>query len=187
MFPSGSRKSQQPVYTAQSLWAALQGAEKAAGIAHSDRRAAHGLRRMLFNDVMEATGNPGTAMAAIGDTDLRVASRYLKTRDDRLVKAFEAMDRKSTETAPEGTLPEAVKPETATPQGDSRPVYHAPRRNRTYNLPVEGEGHDSPNLGETPGYPVKSLLDSPEPAPKSDPKQHPNSTDDLSRETQVSQ
>jgi integrase len=92
VFPAGSKKSRSPVYSAQGLWAALRGAEQAAGIPHLARRAAHGLRRMLFNDVLESSGDIGTAMAAIGDTDLRVASRYLKRRDDRLAEAFKRLD-----------------------------------------------------------------------------------------------
>jgi integrase/recombinase XerC len=92
VFPSGSGKSRRPTYSPQSLWAALRRAEEAAGIAHRPRRAAHGLRRMVFNDVMEVTGDVAAAMAAIHDTDLRVASRYVKGRDDRVRAAFRALD-----------------------------------------------------------------------------------------------
>jgi integrase len=92
VFPAASRKSGREVYSAQSLWSALRRAERAAGITHQGRRGAHGLRRMLFNDVLAATGDIGAAMAAIHDTDLRVASRYLQGRDDRVREAFAVLD-----------------------------------------------------------------------------------------------
>jgi hypothetical protein len=47
---------------------------------------------MLFNDVLGVTGDLGAAMAAIHDTDLRVASRYLQGRDDRVREAFAVLD-----------------------------------------------------------------------------------------------
>lgn len=131
VFPAGSAKSKHPVYSAQSLWAALLRAEVAAGIPHLDRRGAHGLRRMLFNDVLEETQDIGTAMAAIGDTDLRVANRYLKRRDDRLAEAFDRMD---------GTTPK----EHPTPA-----KFSAPRRGRTYNLALEGGSPDTVKPDET--------------------------------------
>ena len=140
VFPAGSKKSRRAVYSAQSLWAALRKAERKAGIPHLDRRAAHGLRRMLFNDLLEKTGDIGTAMAGIGDGDLRVASRYVKRRDDRLAEAFKGMDEAySTSTAPEPPPTPTSNPLTPTP---TRTKMDAPRRNRTYNLADKGTGHE---------------------------------------------
>ena len=45
---------------------------------------------MLAGDVLEATGDPLLALQAIGDADARQAQRYLKKRDDRTRKAFDA-------------------------------------------------------------------------------------------------
>ena len=38
------------------------------------------------------TGNAKLAMDAIGDRDIRMADRYIKTREDALRETFEAMD-----------------------------------------------------------------------------------------------
>ena len=72
------------VYRVQSLWAALQKAERGAGIAHKPYRATHGIRRLVAGEVLQRTGDPVLAMHYIGDTDLKVMKRYLKRRDDRL-------------------------------------------------------------------------------------------------------
>jgi hypothetical protein len=47
-----------------------------------------------------------TAMHAIGDSDLRLMTRYLKKRDERIKTAFEGLDRameKGPEAAAEST------------------------------------------------------------------------------------
>lgn len=131
VFPSGSRKSTRPVYSGQSLWGALRRAEQAAGIEHRDRRAAHGLRRMLFNDVLAETGDIGAAMSAINDTDLRVASRYLKGRDDRVRAAFAALDAKRPPNGPFAFSQPLADDVKLLPPNN---LQSAPRRNRTYNL-----------------------------------------------------
>jgi integrase len=92
VFPAGSSKSTQPTYSIQSLWAALQRAERKAGIAHQARRGGHGLRRLLSGDVWEATGDAMLALRAIGDRDPRQMDRYLKDRDDRVDSAFAKLD-----------------------------------------------------------------------------------------------
>lgn len=112
-FPAGSRKNvASPVYSAQSLWAALRKAEEAAGIPHQDRRGAHGFRRMLFGDVLAATGSVADAMNTINDRDLRVTSRYNKRRLGQVRETFAKLDRNSTQTA---TAPEpGAAPKTVT-------------------------------------------------------------------------
>lgn len=92
IFHAGSTKSRQPTYSAQSLWAALRAAEDRAGIAHLKRRAAHGLRRQLAGEVNAITGDATLALQAIGDTDIRMATRYIKRRDDRIEAAFRELD-----------------------------------------------------------------------------------------------
>ena len=79
-------------YTIQALWGALKRAEERAGIPHRPRRGAHGLRRLLAGEVNARTGNAKLAMDAIGDWDIRMADRYIKTREDTLRETFEAMD-----------------------------------------------------------------------------------------------
>lgn len=79
-------------YTIQALWGALRRAEERAGIPHRPRRGAHGLRRLLAGEVNARTGNAKLAMDAIGDRDIRMADRYIKTREDTLRTTFEAMD-----------------------------------------------------------------------------------------------
>ena len=105
---SASSKNRRPTYSAQSLWAALKAAEHRADVANKPRRAAHGLRRLLAGEVNAATGDATLALLAIGDTDIRMATRYLKKRDDRVRAAFDQLDadanRNATVTAP--TTPE---------------------------------------------------------------------------------
>lgn len=93
----GSRKTKRETYSPQSLWRALREAEKRAGIPHRERRAAHGLRRLLAGEVNALTGNPVLAMRSIGDTDVRQASRYLKDREQEQRAAFRALDRRGSE------------------------------------------------------------------------------------------
>lgn len=80
------------VYSKQSLWLALRAAERRAGVAHRAHRAGHGLRRLLAGEVAALTGNAVEAMRAIGDRDVRMASRYLKDRDERMAGHFAALD-----------------------------------------------------------------------------------------------
>jgi integrase len=84
--------NKQGFYTEQSLWYALKAAEIDAKIPHLPGRGAHGLRRLLAGEVNELTGSMKTAMDAIGDRTIRMAERYLKVRNDRLVAAFKALD-----------------------------------------------------------------------------------------------
>lgn len=92
VLPAGSTKNVGDVYTIQSLWAALKGAETRSGVTRLKRRGGHGLRRRVAGDVNAATGDPALALLAIGDTDLRQANTYLKKRDERVKGAFDQLD-----------------------------------------------------------------------------------------------
>lgn len=92
VLPSGSKKNKTPTYSPQSLWSALLKAEKRAGIPHMKGRGAHGLRRLLAGNVAALTGDAVLAMRSIGDTDVRMANRYLKNRPDRISEVFAQMD-----------------------------------------------------------------------------------------------
>lgn len=94
VFPSGSSLSKRDTYSIQSLWQALQRAEKAAGITKVRQRGGHSLRRMLAGDVTVETGNPMLGLQAIGDRDPRQAARYIQRRDDQLRQAFTSLDEK---------------------------------------------------------------------------------------------
>jgi site-specific recombinase XerD len=89
---SGSSKNRSEVYSAQSLNTALKGAEAKADITHKRGRGAHGFRRMLAGNVAQATGDMMLGLNAIGDTDPRMAVKYLKQRDDRMEKVFADLD-----------------------------------------------------------------------------------------------
>lgn len=95
VLPGFGQEGEAP-YTIQSLWGALKRAEERAGIPHLRRRGAHGLRRLLAGEVAELTGSAKQAMDAIGDRDIRQAERYVKVRQDRMRRTFEAMDQGET-------------------------------------------------------------------------------------------
>jgi integrase len=93
VLPAGSKKNKgSETYSAQSLWSALCKAEKRAGIPHLKGRGAHGLRRMLAGNVATLTGDAVLAMKSIGDTDVRMANRYLKNRPDEMTAVFSKLD-----------------------------------------------------------------------------------------------
>jgi integrase len=92
VLPSGSSKNTSETYSIQSLWAALRAAEIRAGVEYKRGRGAHGLRRMLAGDVSALTGDATLGMMAIGDTDIRMAGRYIQKRDDRMAEVFTQLD-----------------------------------------------------------------------------------------------
>lgn len=92
ILPSGSKKNKSETYSIQSLWAALRAAEIRSGVDYKRGRGAHGLRRMLAGDVSALTGDATLGMMAIGDTDIRMAGRYIQKRDDRMADAFNRLD-----------------------------------------------------------------------------------------------
>jgi integrase len=92
VLPKGSAKGKGETYTIQSFWAALRRAETAAKVERLPGRAGHGLRRMVAGNVTEATNNPVLGLHAIGDTDLKQATRYIKHRQDQIKGAFDQLD-----------------------------------------------------------------------------------------------
>lgn len=127
LIPPGSSKNRSGPYSKQSLWAVLQRAEAAAKIPKQARRGAHGLRRMLAGDVAAATGDAFLGLRAIGDTDPRMATRYVQNRDDRMVAAFAKLDREQEPKAQpnrnadndEGATPEGTAPATPDREGQA--------------------------------------------------------------------
>lgn len=125
VIPSGSSKNQGDApYSQQSLWATLQTAERRAGVPKRTRRGAHGLRKLLSGDVAHATKDPVLAMHAIGDTDMRQATRYIQVRDELLADAFAQLDapRSAPESGETHHHSTVTEPETATDDPDGRPL-----------------------------------------------------------------
>lgn len=97
LFPPHRAGSRRDTYSVQSLLIHLHKAEKRAGVATLKGRGAHGLRRMVAGNMADLTKDALIAMHSIGDTDLRMANRYLKKRKDRLTDAFALADRAATD------------------------------------------------------------------------------------------
>lgn len=95
VFPARQQAAKRPWYTVNSFWLMLRKAEDRAGVAHRERRAAHGLRRMVAGDLVDATGSDRLAMEAIGDRDPKQAARYVKHRMDRLATTLRTLDREA--------------------------------------------------------------------------------------------
>jgi integrase len=112
ILPAGSKKNKGETYSPQSLWSALQAAEKRAGIPKLKGRGAHGLRRMLAGNVATLTGDAVLAMKSIGDTDVRMANRYLKNRPDEMTSVFERLDSRSRPEASDEKSNETTTQET---------------------------------------------------------------------------
>lgn len=93
VFPARRAGARSETYTAQSYWWALRAAEDRAGVTHRPYRAAHGFRRRIAGDLVEATGSAQLAMEAIGDRDVKMAQRYVKRRKGRTAQAMKALDR----------------------------------------------------------------------------------------------
>lgn len=79
-------------YTESAFIAGLHKAERRAGITQKERRASHGLRKMVAGDVAETTGDAKQAMDFIGDRDPKMMVKYLKRRKSRLVDAAKALN-----------------------------------------------------------------------------------------------
>jgi integrase len=103
IIPAGSSKNANDVYTIQSLWSALKGAERRSGVEVKKGRGGHGLRRKVMGDVNAEMGDPALALLAIGDTDIRQANTYLKKRDERVKDSFKRLDL-NAKTAAETTV-----------------------------------------------------------------------------------
>lgn len=98
LFPAHRADSRSATYTPKSLIWMLHEAEDRADIARVKGRGPHALRRMVAGDINDLTGDPLLAMHSIGDTDLRMANKYLKKRTDRLAAAFARADRVTEQT-----------------------------------------------------------------------------------------
>ena len=74
---------------------------------HLELRAAHGLRRMVVNDILrETSGDLEPAAQFIGDRDLKVVrGPYRRERDDQLAALADQLDRRVT-----GELADAPEP-----------------------------------------------------------------------------
>lgn len=95
VFPARQQTAKRPWYTVNSFWLMLRKAEDRAGVTHRERRAAHGLRRMVAGDLVGATGSDRLAMEAIGDRDPKMAAKYVKHRIDRVATTLRALDREA--------------------------------------------------------------------------------------------
>lgn len=62
----------------------LRQAEKKAKVSHLDYRGGHGFRKMVFNQILRDTRDPMTAMAYIGDTDLKILKNYDRLGEERI-------------------------------------------------------------------------------------------------------
>lgn len=74
-------------YSYSSFQYQLTQAEIRAGIDHEKWRAAHGFRRMVVGNLLEATGDPMIAMNYVGDTDV---AKQLRSYDKRMEKRIKA-------------------------------------------------------------------------------------------------
>jgi hypothetical protein len=70
--------------------------------------------------VAERTGDAVLAMRSIGDTDVRMANRYLKPREDRIAAVFAEMD--EARTAPEATNGKSNETTTTPKAGAVNPL-----------------------------------------------------------------
>jgi integrase len=93
VFPAKRKDSGSETYTAQSLAKALWTAEKRAGVPHRRNRGAHGFRRGLAGDLVDATGSAQMAMEAIGDRSVKMAETYVMRRRGRKAQAMKALDK----------------------------------------------------------------------------------------------
>lgn len=166
VFPAASVKNKRPIYGVQALWVALQQAEKRVGIRKLKGRAMHGFRRMAFNDALEAGGDLGVAMALLRDTDLKVASKYLKRRDDRLRETFAAMDRNSTANSTTGEAGEVQVVDISDWGG----------RLRTCNLAVEADEQEQDNPAAATTSAEKPGLNTPQGDTETLPETAPDTT-----------
>lgn len=114
---AGRASNRQETYTLQSLWAALNTAEKAAGIAKITHRAGHAFRRGVVGDLLADGVDIELALKAIGDSDLRMARNYAVKRDDRIT---DALTRRAASFTDGATNLQPVA-DTATTDGDTVP------------------------------------------------------------------
>jgi len=132
------RQKDQP-HTYMAYWLHLQKAERAAGIAHVERRAAHGFRRGAAGDVMAMTGDLKATAQWLGHADLKMISLYLKDRNDRVQGVSDRIDERtqtaiSTFTPILTTLAKDVKPSV---QPATAFITSTPGGTRTHDLRIK--------------------------------------------------
>ena len=93
VFPARQQNAKGETYTAQAFAKALWTAEKRAGVPHVRNRGAHGFRRMVAGDLVDATGSAQMAMEAIGDRSVKMAETYVMRRRGRKAQAMKALDK----------------------------------------------------------------------------------------------
>lgn len=81
-------------YSYSSFHYSLKRAEDAAGVKHQPYRAAHGFRKMVVGNVIEATGDRMLGLEYVGDTDVKMLKHYDKRTDERIARASAAMEEK---------------------------------------------------------------------------------------------
>jgi integrase len=111
VLPGANPRDPGAPYTIQALWWAIRKAETRADVTRQRGRAGHGFRRLLAGNVAEESGDAKLAMDAIGDRDMRMLSRYVQVRDERLRKVFAALDNpeRANEMQTAGTSPERAE------------------------------------------------------------------------------
>lgn len=100
----------------QSMHYHLQQAEARAKVAHKPYRMAHGFRRMVVGNVIEATGDRMLGLEVVGDKDPKVLVSYDRRLEQRVEQGLAAVSTTGGSGAPESEAsrnrPDA--PETAT-------------------------------------------------------------------------
>ena len=105
--PAGGRhQSKRGHYSIQTLTNQLHRAGERAGVPYIKGRAGHGLRRGLVGDLADESGDVMLALQAIGDRDVRMASRYRVRRNDKVDAAVKG---RADRLFPENTLQENGK------------------------------------------------------------------------------
>jgi integrase len=93
VFPARQKNAKGETYTAQAFAKALWSAEQRSGVPHVRNRGAHGFRRMVAGDLVDATGSSAKAMEGIGDRSVKMAETYVMRRRGRSAQAMKALDR----------------------------------------------------------------------------------------------
>lgn len=81
-------------YSYSSFHYSLQRAEEKAEIAHKPYRGAHGFRKMVVGNVIEATGDRMLGLEYVGDRDPGMLRHYDMRNQERIDKASAALEEK---------------------------------------------------------------------------------------------
>ena len=79
-------------YSYSSFHYSLQRAERLAKIEHKAYRGAHGFRKMVVGNVIEATGDRMLGFEFVGDSDPKMLKHYDKRTDERIARASAALE-----------------------------------------------------------------------------------------------